>query len=665
MKAIEDRLKELRDILEQHNYNYYILDSPTISDGEYDVIFRELYTLETKHPELIISESPTQRVGTEPLIEFGSIEHQIPMLSLSNAMNPKELIAFDERMKKELNLKKNILYIAEPKLDGLGIELIYEQGIFIKGSTRGDGFTGEDITQNLKTIRSLPLKLIGESAPPLLEVRAEVFIKKHDFVKLNKSRESEKKPVFANPRNAAAGSMRQLDPRITIKRPLSFYCYGVGKIEGINLETHHECLLALKRMGLPINPLIKTVNGAEGIKAYYHELEKLRNELSYEIDGTVFKVNDYQLQNKLGTRSRSPRWAIAGKFKAQQATTIIHDIVVQVGRTGALTPVARLEPVHVAGVTITNATLHNQDEIDRKDIRIGDTILIERAGDVIPKIVQVILEKRPKGSVPYRIDTHCPVCNQQSFKPDDEAVARCINISCPAQVKGRIQHFVSKPAMNIDGLGKRIIDQLVETGLLKTVDDIFTLEKQSLSELDGLGKKSAKKLIRSIIKSKKTVFSRFVYALGIRNVGEHTAQVLEKHYNGRLKGFKNAKPEELENIDEIGPIVAQSVAQFWQNKNNREIVNNCIERGIFLKQVTKHINQPFSGKIFVFTGSLKNFTRQEIKERVEHLGGKTAVSVSKKTSYLVAGPGAGSKLKKAKDLSVSIISEDEFLDIAH
>ena len=665
MKAIEDRLKELRDILEQHNYNYYILDSPTISDGEYDVIFRELYTLETKHPELIISESPTQRVGAGPLIEFGSIEHQIPMLSLSNAMNPKELIAFDERMKKELNLKKNILYIAEPKLDGLGIELIYEQGIFIKGSTRGDGFTGEDITQNLKTIRSLPLKLIGESAPPLLEVRAEVFIKKHDFVKLNKSRESEKKPVFANPRNAAAGSMRQLDPRITIKRPLSFYCYGVGKIEGINLETHHECLLALKRMGLPINPLIKTVNGAEGIKAYYHELEKLRNELSYEIDGTVFKVNDYQLQNKLGTRSRSPRWAIAGKFKAQQATTIIHDIVVQVGRTGALTPVARLEPVHVAGVTITNATLHNQDEIDRKDIRIGDTILIERAGDVIPKIVQVILEKRPKGSAPYRIDTHCPVCNQQSFKPDDEAVARCINISCPAQVKGRIQHFVSKPAMNIDGLGKRIIDQLVETGLLKTVDDIFTLEQQSLSELDGLGKKSAKKLIRSIIKSKRTVFSRFVYALGIRNVGEHTAQVLEKHYNGRLKGFKNAKPEELENIDEIGPIVAQSVAQFWQNKNNREIVNNCIERGIFLKQVTKHINQPFSGKIFVFTGSLKNFTRQEIKERVEHLGGKTAVSVSKKTSYLVAGPGAGSKLKKAKDLSVSIISEDEFLDIAH
>ena len=665
MKAIEDRLKELREILEQHNYNYYILDSPTISDGEYDVIFRELYILETQHPELIISESPTQRVGTEPLIEFGSIEHQIPMLSLSNAMNPEELIAFDERMKKELNLKKNILYIAEPKLDGLGIELIYEQGVFIKGSTRGDGYTGEDITQNLKTIRSLPLKLIGESAPPLLEVRAEVFIKKHDFVKLNKSRESEKKPVFANPRNAAAGSMRQLDPRVTIKRPLSFYCYGVGKIEGINLETHHECLLALKRMGLPINPLIKTVNGAEGIKAYYHELEKLRNELSYEIDGTVFKVNDYQLQNKLGTRSRSPRWAIAGKFKAQQATTIIHDIVVQVGRTGALTPVARLEPVHVAGVTITNATLHNQDEIDRKDIRIGDTILIERAGDVIPKIVQVILEKRPKGSVPYRIDTHCPVCNQQSFKPDDEAVARCINISCPAQVKGRIQHFVSKPAMNIDGLGKRIIDQLVETGLLKTVDDIFTLEKQSLSELDGLGEKSAKKLIRSIIKSKKTVFSRFVYALGIRNVGEHTAQVLEKHYNGRLKGFKNAKPEELENIDEIGPIVAQSVAQFWQNKNNREIVNNCIERGIFLKQVTKHINQPFSGKIFVFTGSLKNFTRQEIKERVEHLGGKTAVSVSKKTSYLVAGPGAGSKLKKAKDLSVSIISEDEFLDIAH
>ena len=665
MKAIENRLKKLRDIIEQHNYNYYILDAPTISDGEYDAIFRDLYALETKHPELIIPTSPTQRVGAEPLIEFGTIEHRVPMLSLSNAMDTEELIVFDERMKKELCIKENILYIAEPKLDGLGIELIYEQGIFIKGSTRGNGFTGEDITRNLKTIRSLPLKLIGGNAPTLLEVRAEVFIKKHDFFKLNKSRESEKIPVFANPRNAAAGSMRQLDTRITIKRPLSFFCYGAGKIEGINFETHHEYLLALKRMGLPVNPLIKTVNGAKGIKAYYHELEKIRNELPYEIDGTVFKVNDYQLQNKLGTRSRSPRWAIAGKFKPQQATTIIHDIVVQVGRTGALTPVARLAPVNVAGVTITNATLHNQDEIDRKDIRIGDTILIERAGDVIPRIVQVILEKRPKESTSYRINTHCPICNQQSFKPNDEAVARCLNISCPAQVKGRIQHFVSKPAMNIDGLGERIIDQLVETGLLKTVDDIFTLEQQALSELDGLGKKSAEKLIQSINKSKRTVFSRFVYALGIRNVGEHIAQVLEKHYNGRLKEFKNAKPEELKNIDEIGPIVAQSVVQFWQNNNNRKIVNNCIERGVFLKEMTKHINQPFSGQIFVFTGSLKNFTRQEIKERVEHLGGKTAVSISKKTSYLVVGPGAGSKLKKAEDLAVSIISEDEFLDIAH
>ena len=665
MKAIENRLKKLRDIIEQHNYNYYILDAPTISDGEYDAIFRDLYALETKHPELIIPTSPTQRVGAEPLIEFGTIEHRVPMLSLSNAMDTEELIVFDERMKKELCIKENILYIAEPKLDGLGIELIYEQGIFIKGSTRGNGFTGEDITRNLKTIRSLPLKLIGGNAPTLLEVRAEVFIKKHDFFKLNKSRESEKIPVFANPRNAAAGSMRQLDTRITIKRPLSFFCYGAGKIEGVNFETHHEYLLALKRMGLPVNPLIKTVNGAKGIIAYYHELEKIRNELPYEIDGTVFKVNDYQLQNKLGTRSRSPRWAIAGKFKPQQATTIIHDIVVQVGRTGALTPVARLAPVNVAGVTITNATLHNQDEIDRKDIRIGDTILIERAGDVIPRIVQVILEKRPKESTPYRINTHCPICNQKLFKPNDEVVARCLNISCPAQVKGRIQHFVSKPAMNIDGLGERIIDQLVETGLLKTVDDIFTLEQQALSELDGLGKKSAEKLIQSINKSKRTVFSRFVYALGIRNVGEHIAQVLEKHYNGRLKEFKNAKPEELKNIDEIGPIVAQSVVQFWQNNNNRKIVNNCIERGVFLKEMTKHINQPFSGQIFVFTGSLKNFTRQEIKERVEYLGGKTAVSVSKKTSYLVVGPGAGSKLKKAEDLAVSIISEDEFLDIAH
>jgi len=665
MSIPADRVKELREIIEQHNYNYYILDNPAISDGEYDTLFRELETLEAEHSQLITTDSPTQRVGAEPLAEFSTIQHRLPMLSLANAMNTEELLAFDERVKKRLGTENSIEYMAEPKLDGLGIELVYEQGVMISGSTRGDGFTGEDITQNLKTIRSLPLKLRGKNIPALLEARGEVFIKKEDFITLNKNQEKEGKSIFANPRNAAAGSLRHLDPRITDSRPLSIYFYEAGSMEGISFETHEEFLSAIKVMGLPVNPFIEKISGGNELATYHKELEIKRNNLPYEIDGTVFKVNHYTKREQLGARSRSPRWAIAGKFKAQQTTTVIKDIDVQVGRTGALTPVAKLEPVHISGVTVTNATLHNQDEINRKDIRIGDTVLIERAGDVIPKVVQVILEKRPQHSTPFIIVMHCPVCGHKSYKPDDEAVARCINISCPAQVKGRIQHFVSKLAMDIEGLGEKIVDQLVEAGFLRTIDDIFTLEHQPVAELEGLGEKSAENLIRSIHGSKKTNFARFVYALGIRNVGEHTAKVLEANFNGDIKKFQRTTAEELEDIDEVGPIIAQSIIQFWQDKTNQTMVQNCLERGVFLAKVKQKTALPFSGQIFVFTGTLEKLSRHRAKLVVESLGGKATGSVSKKTTYVVAGSGTGSKLKKAQILGIRVLSEDEFLTLVN
>ncbi len=659
----EKRIAELRDILQDHNYRYYVLDNPVISDGEYDNLLRELEELENKNPSLITADSPTQRVGAEPVSEFGTIEHRKPMLSLANAMNQDELAAFDERMQKGLE-KNSITYIAEPKLDGLGVELVYENGIFAYGSTRGDGFTGEDITHNLKTIRSIPLALRTDdlSAPTLLEVRGEVFIKKDDFKSLNNYRETDGKPVFANPRNAAAGSLRQLDPAITAKRPLSIYCYEAGEIIGQSFPDHNIFLDALNKWGLPVNPLIQSVTGSAALIQYHEDLEAKRNDLPYEIDGTVFKVNNYDERDQLGMRSRSPRWAIAGKFKAQQATTIIHDIDIQVGRTGALTPVAKLEPVYLAGVTVTNATLHNQDEVDRKDIRMGDTVLIERAGDVIPKVVKVILDKRPKNTEPFQIPKECPVCSHEAFRPEGEAILRCGNMSCPKQIKGRIQHFASKLAMDIDGLGEKIVDQLVDENLINSIEDLFTLEQESLANLDRMGEISAENLIDAISNAKETTFARFVYALGIRNVGEHIAKVLEKQFSGNLDKFQYASAEELEAIDEIGPIVAETVLQFWSDDSNKQIVQHCLDRGVTLAKVDVSDHQPFDGQTFVFTGSLKKLTRNEAKEMVEKLGGKTSGSVSKNTDFVVSGSGAGSKLKKAKELDVDVLTEDEFLE---
>ena len=659
----EKRIAELREILQDHNYRYYVMDDPTIADGEYDSLLRELQSLERENPNLVTSDSPTQRVGSHPVSKFGTIKHRIPMLSLANAMNEAELVAFDGRIQKGLD-QESVIYMAEPKLDGLGVELVYENGTFIHGSTRGDGFMGEDITHNLKTIRGIPLSLRTNDlpAPPLLEIRGEVFIRKNDFKDLNEKQELNEKSAFANPRNAAAGSLRQLNPTITAERPLSIYCYEAGMINGVEFIDHASFLDSLKKWGLPVNPFIKIVTGSKGLTQFHQKLEDRRNDLPYEIDGTVFKVNNYNKRDDLGTRSRSPRWAIAGKFKAQQATTVIHDIDIQVGRTGALTPVAKLEPVYIAGVTVTNATLHNQDEIVRKDIRIGDTVLIERAGDVIPKVMKVIKEKRPNWTKPFQIPSACPVCHHETHRPEGEVILRCGNISCPKQIKGRIQHFASKLALDIDGLGEKIVDQLVNENLIQSIDDLFVLKQDTLEKLDRLGEKSAENLVEAISNSKDTTFARFIYALGIRNVGEHIAKVLEKQYSGNLTEFQNTTVEDLEAIDEIGPIVAETVIQFWSDDSNKKMVQNCLDYGVRFADVEVNLHQPFAGQTFVFTGSLQQLTRKEAKDILENLGGKASGSVSEKTDFVIAGSGAGSKLKKAGDLGISILTEKEFFD---
>ena len=665
MSITDNQIQDLRDQLNDHNYRYYVLDDPLISDSEYDQLFRELQKLETDNPNLITEDSPTRRVGAEPLSSFGSWTHRMPMLSLANAMNEDELAAFDTRVKKGLDTEKDLEYMAEPKLDGLAVELVYENGFFVNGSTRGDGITGEDITQNLKTISAIPLSLRknGQKTPPLLEVRGEVFITKDGFKKLNRNQEKEELSPFANPRNAAAGSLRQLDSKITATRPLSIYCYEAGRIDGISFDTHEDFLSTLKEWGFPVNPEIQKVNNAETMVAFHRNLEAKRDSLPYGIDGTVFKVNVINQRNALGIRSRSPRWAIAGKFKAQQATTLVQNIIPSVGRTGAVTPVARLEPVNVGGVVVTNATLHNQDEIDRKDVRVGDTVLIQRAGDVIPEVVKVIPAKRPPETKTYQLPTECPSCGQEVSRPEGEVVTRCQNLSCPAQVKGRIEHFVSKGALDIDGFGEKLVDQLVDKKLILTVDDIFKLNFDDLVNLDRMAEKSALNILTAIQDSKQTTFARFVYALGIRNVGAHLSKVLEKAFVGDIEKFMKAAEEELEAIDEVGPIVAETITTFLSNCTNTNVIESCLSLGIRLKKVEKPKSLLLQGKTFVFTGALTQFSRNEAKEMTEAHGGKVSGSVSKNTDFVVAGPGAGSKLKKATELDIPVLSEAEFFDM--
>ena len=662
------QIQKLREEIEGHNYHYYVLDNPIVSDKEYDQLFRKLEQIETKYPEFITSNSPTQRVGSKPLLGFQTITHAIPMLSLSNAFNSVDLRDFQQQIYRKLSDEKiNIRYACEPKLDGLAVSLLYENGQFVRGARRGDGRIGEDITQNLRTIRSIPLCLREDqiSVPKRLEIRGEVFIKKSDFHRLNEAQLSIGDSLFANPRNAAAGSLRQLDSRITNARPLSIFCYEVGVLKDIKFHSHEEILDALPKWGLPVNPLIEFADTISEVVKYYKKWAEKRNSLNYEIDGVVIKVNDYFLREKLGFRSRSPRWAVAGKFPAQQATTKILDISVQVGRTGALTPVANLEPVEIGGTIVSRATLHNQDEIDRKDVRIGDTVFVQRAGDVIPEVVKVVLEKRPKNSQTFRLPRHCPVCAHPAIHENDDTVLRCINAECLAQLKRRIEHFASKKAMDIEGLGPKVVEQLVDNRIIVSIADLFKLQESDIINLERQGNLSTKNLIASIEKSKTTTFARFLFAFGIRNVGEHTARILSEQYSS-IHSLRQAKLEELTMIFEIGEIVAQSIVNFFADDTNIKIMEQCIDSGIVWGTERRtETPQIFKERNFVFTGALQQLTRDQAKQMVRERGGQATSSVSKKTDFVVIGENAGTKYEKAKKLGIKILTENEFFSIVN
>ena len=653
------RIEELRELIRYHNYRYYVLDSPEISDAEYDRLFRELQELEEKFPEFVTPDSPTQRVGAQPAEEFGTVPHTIPMLSLDNAMDEEEVREFDERVKRFLGTDEDIEYVAEPKLDGLGVELVYERGRLVVGSTRGDGFVGEDVTQNLRTIRAVPLVLLGDP-PERLEVRGEVIMHIEDFRELNRRRAEEGEPLFANPRNAAAGSVRQLDPRITASRPLNIFFYGVGQVVGREFSTHWEVLQALRSWGLRTNPLNRLCRNVDEAVDYYRELLKIREELPYEADGVVIKVNRLDLQRRLGEKARSPRWAIAYKFPPRQATTVIKDIVVQVGRTGVLTPVAIMEPVHVGGVEVKRATLHNQDEIDKKDVRIGDTVIVQRAGDVIPEVVAVVKERRTGKERPFRMPERCPVCGAKVVRLPDEAAHRCTNSACPAQVKERIRYFASKNAMDIEGLGVKLVAQLVDKGLVKDVGDLYFLTKEQLASLDRMAEKSAENLLEALERSKEREPARVLCALGIRHVGEHVARVLMDHF-GSIDRLAEASADELESVPGIGPEVAGSVVDFFSHEENRRVLEKLKRAGLKFEVEKEEAARPLSGKKFVFTGTLSSMTRSEAEELIRKLGGEASSSVSRRTDYVVVGENPGSKLEKARQLGVKTITEEEFL----
>lgn len=664
MDKVENSIKELREIINTANYNYYVLDNPTISDAEYDRLLRELQRLEKEYPQYKTSDSPTRRIGAPPLDKFTTITHRIPLQSLDNAMDEAEVLEFVSRVQKALP-GEQVEFVAEPKIDGLAVELVYENGFFVSGSTRGDGITGEDITQNLKTIRSIPLQLRSgqRPVPSLLEVRGEVYMDRRDFERLNEQQLAEGKPAFANPRNSAAGSLRQLDSRITATRPLNIFCYSLGSCEGISFKTHLEFLQTLPQWGLRVNPLIKLCKTPDELIEYYRSIEVRRDSISYDIDGVVFKVNSIEQQQILGVKSRSPRWAIAGKFKARQEITQILEIKAGVGRTGAVTPVAHLKPVQIGGVTVSNATLHNQDEIDRKDIRIGDWVVVQRAGDVIPQVIKVITERRTGSEKAYQIPAECPVCGGHVTRTDDEVKHRCQNINCPAQIKGRIQHFVSKRAMNIDGLGDKLVEQMVDTGLIKNVADIYSLNKEQIAALERMADKSAQNIIAAIENSRKTTLARFIYALGIPNVGEHMGKVLEREFKD-LETLIAADYERLETVEGIGPIVAHAIRDFFDEENNLQTVKRLLESGVSVARgETGPQDERFTGKTFVFTGTLTQFTRSEAQGVVEKLGGKASTSVSKMTDYVVIGENAGSKATKARELGVKILTEDEFREM--
>lgn len=664
-KKIQQRLNTLRNEINSHNYLYYVLDNPEIPDSEYDRLLNELTDLEHQHPELITSDSPTQRVGATPLDSFSEVQHEVPMLSLGNAFTDQDMEDFDRRIREGVE-SENIEYAAEPKLDGLAISLLYEKGILIRGATRGDGRTGEDVTLNIRTIDAIPLKLRGKDFPPVIEVRGEVVMPKAGFEKLNQQQLEKNEKPFVNPRNAAAGSLRQLDPKITATRPLSFYCYGIGLIDGISLPNKHSQIMEkLKSWGLRINPESKVVKGLKGCLAYYETLAAKRNDLPDEIDGIVYKVDDIEQQNIMGFVSRAPRWAIARKFPAQEEMTKLLAIDIQVGRTGALTPVARLEPVFVGGVTVSNATLHNQDEIDRLDVRVGDSVIVRRAGDVIPQIVSVVKSKRDGKPRRFHLPDTCPVCGSETARFDDEAVTFCTGgLYCEAQRKEAIKHFASRRAMNVDGLGDKLVEQLVDEGLIHTIADLYHLDVERLVQLDRMAEKSAKNLIDSLEHSKKTTLARFVFALGIHSIGETTAQTLANHFT-TLDKIMNADEESLLAIPDVGPIVAENVMTFFKQAHNLEVVEQLISAGISWPKIkTKSADeQPFLGKTFVITGTLATMGRNDAKAALQELGAKVSGSVSKKTDYVVTGENPGSKATKAQELGITILDEKAFTEI--
>jgi len=663
---IVKKIEELREKIRYHNYRYYVLDDPTVSDAEYDRLMRDLIELEEKYPQYITSSSPTQRIGIEPVSGFTTVKHITSMLSLANAFSTEELQTFDQRIKKLIPQQK-LEYVVELKIDGLAVALVYENGIFIRGATRGDGVNGEEITSNLRTVKSIPLKLFGENIPPRIEVYGEVYMKKSDFKKLNKERIKKGESLFANPRNAAAGSVRQLDPRITARRHLDTFIYRATFPEGNNSNVHMEVLNYLKNIGFKVNPHIKLFQDIGEVVSYCLQWIEKKEELDYEIDGMVIKVNSLRMREELGSTTRSPRWAIAYKFPAQQVTTRVQGIIVQVGRTGALTPVAILDPVRISGSVVQRATLHNEDEIRRKDIRIGDVVLIQKAGEIIPEVVKVIKEKRTGKETEFLMPTQCPVCGAKVFRPEGEVASRCNSLTCPAQIKERIRHFASRNAMDIEGLGPAIIDQLVEKGLIKDISDLYFLERDDLISLERMAEKSADNLLDAIEKSKKKSLPNLIYGLGIRYVGVHTAEVITRYYP-TLDKFKKANLEKLIEINEIGPKIAESIILFFKEKESLAIIERVRSTGLNFGQEEEKIReekevQMLAGKQFVLTGTLKDFTRTQAKEIISELGGRVTGSVSKKTDYVVAGEDPGSKYQKAQELGVPIINGEEFKKI--
>ena len=659
MNAKEKILSLIKEI-QKHNIDYYVNDNPKISDSKYDMLIRELESLEKQNPDLISDYSPTKRVGAPPASKFESINHNVPMLSLSNAMNHQELIDFDNRIKKLLNTNQEIEYAMEPKLDGLAVEIAYENGVFKHGATRGDGLIGENVSSNLRTIKAIPLKLLESEfdTSGIIEFRGEVFIDHSDFKLLNQNRLKNNESIFANPRNCAAGSLRQLNPKVTAERPLKINFYSIGLQGNLEVDTQMGLITCLPKLGLPVNRHIKLGKGINDIIRYYDNLESIRSELNYDIDGVVIKVNSFAYQNIIGERSRSPRWAIAGKLKSQQETTTIIDIIPSVGRTGAITPVAKLNPVNVGGVVVSNATLHNQDEIQRKDIRVGDTVIIHRAGDVIPEVVKVIKEKRSINSEVYNLPSFCPSCDSRAFREPGDAVLRCKNSNnCLAQIKGRMKHFVSKNCMDIDGVGDKLIESLIDNKVINCYSDIFNLSYTDLEHLDRMGEKSINNILDSINKSKITEFSRFLNGLGIRNIGTHACKLLEKKFNSDINKLSQATEQTLNDIHEIGEIMASSIVDYFDNQSNLDDINRCIDLGLIFKDSS--ISDELKGLSFVITGSFSGISRSVIKKKLESLGSRVSSSISKNTSYLVLGSNPGSKLNKAKDLNIPIIIEDD------